>query len=273
MEELASLAELAVVLGANVQPGQVVRVTAAVEQVAIVQAIADAAYRHGARFVEAQLVLPGLQRSLILNGPAEAYVPAWADAPVYGLDEAKGALIEVTGPRLPGLLDDLDPVLVNRAQPPFSQAWREVEHRVNNTIVPGPHPGWARTRYPELAPDDALAALWRDIAIAIRLDTSDPVAQWRARFAELTGRAANLSQLRLDAIRLRGPGTDLTVGLLPDVRWDGPTNVSQRGVPPSWPTTRHEDASTPARTTLTSRSDLPISTSPAWGLPTARSYP
>ena len=119
MEELASLAELAVVLGANVQPGQVVRVTAAVEQVATVQAMADAAYRHGARFVEAQLVLPGLQRSLILNGPAEAYVPAWADAPVYGLDEAEGALIEVTGPRLPGLLDDLDPVLVNRVQPPF----------------------------------------------------------------------------------------------------------------------------------------------------------
>jgi aminopeptidase len=234
MEQLASLAEVAVVLGANVQSGQVVRVTAAVEQVAVVQAIADAAYRRGARFVEAQLALPGLQRSLILNGPTEAYIPAWADAAVYGLDSVGGALIEVTGPPAPGLLDDLDPVLVDRAQPPFSQAWREVEHRVNNTIVPGPHAGWAQMRYPDLAPDQALTALWRDIAIATRLDTSDPVTDWRARFAELTDRAETLSELRLDAIQLHGPGTDLTIGLLPGVRWDGPTNISQRGVLHAW---------------------------------------
>lgn len=234
MEELASLAEVAVVVGANVQPGQVVRVTATVEQVEIVQAIGDAAYRHGARFVEAQIAVPGLQRSLILNGPAEAYVPAWADAAVLGLDRVEGALIEVAGPRLPGLLDDLDPVLVDRAQPPFSQAWREVEYRVNNTIVPGPHPGWARMRYPEMAVDEALATLWRDIAVATRLDGPDPVADWRSRFAELNTRAARLSELRLDAIRLHGPGTDLTLGLLADVRWAGPTNVSQRGVLHAW---------------------------------------
>ena len=48
MDELERLAEVAVVVGANVQPGQVVRVTAEVEQVAVVQAVADAAYRHGA---------------------------------------------------------------------------------------------------------------------------------------------------------------------------------------------------------------------------------
>lgn len=234
MEELTNLAEVAVVVGANVQPGQVVRVTATVEQVAIVEAVADAAYRHGARFVEAQVTLPGLQRSLILNGPAEAYVPSWADTSVYGLDAVEGTLIEVTGPRLPGLLDDLDPLLVDRAQPSFSQAWREVEYRVNNTIVPGPNPGWARMRCPEMAPDEALAALWRDIAIATRLDTSDPVAYWRTRFAELTARAVSLKELRLDAIHLHGPGTDLTVGLLPNVRWDGPTNVSERGVLHAW---------------------------------------
>ena len=154
MEELTSLAEVAVVVGANVQPGQVVRVTASVEQIAIVQAIADAAYRHAAR--------------------------------------------------------------------------------VNNTIVPGPHPGWARMRYPEMAADEALAALWRDIAIATRLDTADPVAHWRSRFTQLTARAAHLSELRLDAIHLHGPDTDLTLGLLANVRWDGPTNVSQRGVLHAW---------------------------------------
>lgn len=232
--ELEGLAEVAVVLAANVQSGQVVQVAAEVGQFEVVRAVADAAYRHGARFVDAQFRDPELQRSLVVNGPAEAYVPVWRDASTYGLDNAAGARIEITGPTTPGLHADLDPVLVDRAQPPRSRAWREVEYRVNNTIIPGPHRAWAQTRYPHLEPEQALAALWRDIAIATRLDAPDPIAAWRQRFTELTGRAWQLTEMGLDAIRLRGPGTDLEVGLLPRARWEGPTNVSERGVLHAW---------------------------------------
>ncbi|MDQ6803610.1 MAG: aminopeptidase, partial [Actinomycetota bacterium] len=234
MRELERLAELAVVSGANVQPGQVVQVIAEIGQVEVVRAVADAAYRYGARFVDAEFRDPVLQRSLVVNGPAEGFVPVWRDASTYGLDEAAGARIEIVGPAIPGLLADLDPVLVDRAQPPRSRAWRAVEYRVNNTIIPGPHQAWARARYPSFEPDQALAALWRDIAIAIRLDAPDPVAKWRQRFAELTGQARRLTEMRLGAVRLRGPGTELEVGLLPGARWEGPTNVSQRGVLHAW---------------------------------------
>lgn len=234
MSELERLAEVAVVVGANVQPGQVVQVTAEIEQLEVVRAIADAAYRHGARFVDPQLRDPALQRSLVVHGPAEAYVPNWADAPTRGLDEVAGARIMIIGPTAPGLLDDLDPVLVNRAQPPRSRAWRDVEYRVNNTIIPGPHQAWAQTRYPRLTAEKAQAGLWRDITVACRLDAKNPVAVWRRRFAKLTDRASQLTRMRLEAIRLHGPGTNLEIGLLPDARWEGPTNVSERGVLPAW---------------------------------------
>jgi aminopeptidase len=234
MSKLERLAEVAVVAGANVQSGQVVQITAEVGQFEVVRAVADAAYRRGARFVDAEFRDPGLQRSLVVTGPAEAYVPGWRDASAYGLDEAAGTRIMIIGPAIPGLLDDLDPVLVDRAQPPRSRAWREVEYRVNNTIIPGPHQAWAQARYPRLEPEQARAALWRDIAIATRLDAPDSIAEWRQRFSELTGRARQLTELALDAIRLRGPGTDLEVGLLPGARWEGPTNVNERGVLHAW---------------------------------------
>ncbi len=234
MNELEQLAEVAVVVGANVQPGQVVQVSAEIEQLEVVRAIADAAYRQGARFVDSQLRDPVLQRSLVVHGPAQAYVPNWADAPTRGLDEVAGARILIIGPTAPGLLDDLDPVRVNRAQPPRSRAWRDVEYRVNNTIIPGPHTAWAQTRYPRLTAEKAHAGLWRDIAVACRLDDEDPVAVWRRRFAELTDRASQLTRMSLDAIRLHGPGTDLEIGLLPGARWAGPTNVSERGVLHAW---------------------------------------
>jgi aminopeptidase len=175
-----------------------------------------------------------LQRALVVNGPAEAYVPSWRDAAIYGLDGVGGARVMIVGPAVPGVVDDLDPVLVDRAQPPRSRAWREVEVRVNNTIIPGPYPAWARSRYPQLSTEEAMACLWRELAVACRLNDEDPAAAWRRRFAELTDRAQQLTSIGLETVRLCGPGTSLEIGLLPRARWESPTNCSKRGVLHAW---------------------------------------
>src|SRR3954468_1125781 len=57
------------------------------------------------------------------------------------------------------------------------------------------------------------------IAAAVRLDEPDPVAAWRTHLDGLRERALLLTEQRFDALRFRGPGTDLTVGLLPDAVW------------------------------------------------------
>ncbi len=61
--------------------------------------------------------------------------------------------------------------------------------------------------------------LWDAIRATVRLDETDPVAAWKEHVATLMSRAAQLNERRLDALRFRGPGTDLTVGLLPQSRW------------------------------------------------------
>ena len=53
----------------------------------------------------------------------------------------------------------------------------------------------------------------------MRLDQPDPVAAWDERLSELEERAAQMNERRFDAIHFRGPGTDLTVGLLPGSMW------------------------------------------------------
>ena len=52
----------------------------------------------------------------------------------------------------------------------------------------------------------------RNLAIYV-VDEPDPVQAWRRHAAKLEDRAAALTERRFDAIRFRGPGTDLTVGL------------------------------------------------------------
>ena len=57
------------------------------------------------------------------------------------------------------------------------------------------------------------------IAHVCRLDEPDPVAARLERTGRLKSVAAKLTERRFDAIHLHGPGTDLTVGLLPSSTW------------------------------------------------------
>ncbi len=63
-----------------------------------------------------------------------------------------------------------------------------------------------------------------------RLDEDDPVAAWRARMETLRGAAERLTAARFDALRFEGPGTDLTVGLLPTSRWLSASFATRDGI-------------------------------------------
>ncbi len=236
MDVRERLAELAVIVGANVQPGQLVRISADVVHAELVRAVADAAYRHGASYVEADFSDLRLRRSQVLHarGEVRALLPVWWEAGLQELADAGGARIMIHAPTAPGLFDDLDPARISHAQPPRSTTWRAVEYLVNNTVIPGPNESWARALHADLSPEDALEKLWDQIAAACRLDQPDPAAAWRRRFADLRRRARALTALGLETVRLVGPGTDLRIGLLATVRWEPPTNINVHGIEHAW---------------------------------------
>ncbi|MGH3026173.1 MAG: aminopeptidase, partial [Gaiellaceae bacterium] len=72
--------------------------------------------------------------------------------------------------------------------------------------------------------------LWKAVEFCVRLDEPDPVAAWRAHVGRIGRRAATLDDLQLDAIRFHGPGTDLTVGLLEESRWQGVESKTAQGL-------------------------------------------
>jgi aminopeptidase len=220
---LARFADLLVGFGANVQAGQLVAVSSETGKEPLTRAIAASAYRHGARYVDVQYADPFVRRARIAYGSDEALetVPSWIGERILALGEQRCARIALTGPAEPTLLDDLDPARVGADR---SQALREAgkvmnDRTTNWTIGPCPTPGWAGIVHPSLEPADALARLWEEIVHVCRLDEADPVAAWRERMAFLAGVAERLSAARFDALRFEGPGTDLTVGLLPSSRW------------------------------------------------------
>jgi aminopeptidase len=114
-------------------------------------------------------------------------------------------------------MEDLDPARVGRDRfPALKEAGKVVNDRTTNwTIAPCPTPAWARLVYPDLPEEEALARLEGNLMHVCRLDEEDPVAAWKERADFLVAAAERVTERRFDALRFEGPGTNLTVGLLP----------------------------------------------------------
>ena len=247
------LAELAA-HGANIQPGQVVGVTAELGQEELARAVAAAAYARGALYVDVTYFDAWIKRERILHADPDTldYVPPWLGYRMATLGERADATITLAGVVSPQALDGVDPALAGRDRIPWvKERGRVISARqLNWTIVPCPTRAWARLVYPELVEEEAYEKLWSELWHVLRLDEPDPAAAWNERSEALKRSAATLNEQRFDALELRGPGTELTIGLLPTSTWDGGSSTRRDGLPhlPNIPTEEVFTSPDPART-------------------------
>jgi aminopeptidase len=217
-DRLERYAELAVRVGANVQPGQEVFLQPMVEHAELGRALVRQSYEAGASYVHVLFRDDHVRHAMIGLGPDSAltYSPAWQKR--LAEDTAGNASISTTGKPDPQLLADLDGERIGRAIQTEIAEISQRHHRDNSVNwcgVGAPNEGWAKQVFGE--PD--VERLWEKVAFCMRLDEPDPVEAWREHMARLDARAETLTALRPDALRYRGPGTDLTVGLLPSAHW------------------------------------------------------
>ena len=261
---LERLAELIVRVGANVQPGQIVTISTELGKEALTRAIAAAAYRAGARFVDPIYFDVHVKRARILHAATETldFVPDWYGARLLALGEQRGARIALSGPTAPGLLDDLDPERLGRDRLPWLKEILElIEARSTNwTVAPCPTQDWASLIYPELPDPEALSRLYEELEHICRLDGDDPVEAWRRRSDALEAAAARLTERRFDALHFEGPGTDLQVGLFASARWATARFQTAAGIPhlANVPTEEVFTSPDPERTRGAVRSTKPL---------------
>jgi aminopeptidase len=217
--ELGGYAELIVRVGANVQPGQILFLNGLVEHAPLIRAVTDSAYAAGARYVEVTYGDQHVRKAFLTHGADDDLSITWPwDMKRYEALREGAALIAISGDPEPELLADIDPSRLGRARPlegtkVYVQA--VTERLLNWTIAAYPTEGQARQVFGE--PD--LDRLWDAIVRAVRLDAADPVEAWREHLDRLHRRSERLNELAFDAVRFSGPGTDLTVGLLPEALW------------------------------------------------------
>ena len=261
---LVRYTDLVVGFGANVQPGQIVAIGCEPGKEYLVRALAAAAYRRGAKFVDVGWFDPHVKRARIEHADPETldFVPEWYGQRILALGDAHAARVALSGPIAPGLMADLDPALVGRDRlPTVKQGIKVVNDRTTNwTICPCPTRAWADLVFADLEPAERLERLERELLHVLRLDEDDPIAAWRERADALVASAATLTGRRFDALHYAGPGTDLTIGLLPTSAWQAARFQTVDGLEhmPNLPTEEVFTTPDPARTEGVVRSTKPL---------------
>jgi aminopeptidase len=234
-QNLDLLAQVAVNVGLGLQRGQELLMTASLDALPLARRITEHAYRAGASFVTTMYSDDETTLMRYQLAPDESFDRAagWLYDGMATAFKNGSARLAIAGGN-PMLLSHEAPEKVGRANSAMSKAYRPAleyisRHDINWTIVAGATPAWAAAVFPNEAPDVAFAKLWDAIFASSRIHTPDPVSAWKQHDATLHVHAARLNEKRYSALRYRGPGTDLLLGLADDHLWLGGGTTAGNG--------------------------------------------
>ena len=234
--KLDRLAEVAVRIGLNLQPGQDLVVTAPMSALPLVRRIAVHAYKAGAGIVTPFFADDEITLARYEHAPDASFDRAsnWLFEGMAAAFKGGAARMAITGDD-PMLLAEQDSKKVARLGKANSIAAKPamdpiVGFEVNWNIVAYPGAAWAARVYPDLPVEEAQGKLMDAIYDASRLAGDDPVANWEAHTATLRERVNWLNDQNFAALQYTGPGTDLRLGLADGHIWKGGASPALNGV-------------------------------------------
>jgi aminopeptidase len=246
-ESLTRYADAIVRASLGIGKGDTLLVQGEPEHRELLVAVAESAYRAGARFVDVSTADPLVMRARLRFGSDEAIgaLSPWARRRLREIAGPNGALAGITGDGEAGYLDEIPPeriatdyrriakqtAFIRRAQLNMRARW---------TIAGWPTDHWARQVYPELDTLEAKRRLAGDLLHFCRLAEADGkgTSGWLKHLRTLRRRAERLTKLDLTRLELRGPGTELDLGFVSGTRWlGGPETLEDgRELAPNMPT-------------------------------------
>ncbi|WP_433620274.1 aminopeptidase [Paenibacillus cellulositrophicus] len=233
--KLNNYAELAVKIGANVQPGQTLVVNATIDAAPLVRLIVRKAYEIGAKLVKVNYTDEAVTRLRYDLAPAESFLeaPTWYAGEMTELAENGAAFLTVLSSS-PDLLKGVEPGRIADYQRTYGQAmakYRQFQQadKMSWTGVAFPSPDWAAKVFPDAPKDQQVDKLWDAIFHACRADREDPIAAWEEHIDTLQKKSDELNAKKYQKLHFTAPGTDLTIELPEGHIWAQAGSVNEQG--------------------------------------------
>jgi len=269
-ESLARYADAIVRASLGIEKGDTLVVQGEPEHRELLVALAESAYRAGARFVDVVTTDPLVMRARLLHGSDDALgtLSPWSRRRYREASSPQGALAHIAGEGEAGYLDGVRP---ERLATDYSRLVKQLDfvrraqlNMRSRWIIAGwPTNHWAGQVYPELELAEAKRRLAADLLRFSRLSDDDGkgTSGWSSHLRTLSRRSARLTKLGLTHLELRGPGTELDIGFVEGTRWLGgfETLADGRKLASNMPTEEVFTSPDPRKTNGTFRCTFPLS--------------
>ena len=216
--DLRKYARLIARVGANVQKGQPVVITATLDQPEFVTILVEECYKAGASSVEVRWHHPPVTR---LGNKCKSV------RQLQKVDEvaALRAKLDCENKVCKISLRSVDPnaktsyperaAIHAKAQAPAMKG-TAMKGKIQMCLAAVPNANWAKQVFPGERTSTAIDKLWDAILAATRCDCDDPIAAWNEHNANLRKRSDYINSLNLKSVRYYAKnGTDVTIDTIP----------------------------------------------------------
>ena len=225
---LQKYAELIVRIGANVQRDQVVQLTVAVEQHDFAALIMEECYKAGAKKVNVEWMFDRQNKLNYLYADQETLgrVLPWEEEKLKQMVQGLPVRIFIAS-EAPDAMNGIDPKKLSAVMQSRSAVIKPYRNAIDGKhqwcIAAYPSVKWAKKCFPSLSDEEAVDKLWDAILKTVRVEEeNDPVAAWKAHTDFIEKKAAWLNAQGFSSLRYHSAnGTDFTVDLIPDAKWEG----------------------------------------------------
>lgn len=242
-QNLEKYAEVILNVGVNLQKGQWLLIgasdfgTSLLDIAPFVEILVKKAYQIGARFVEVLWNEPRLQIIRLKHAPRDSFeeFPIWRRDAQLDIIKKGGAILTILASD-PLIFKNQDPDLMTTLFRTASKHYKPVldityqQNAINRSIISASTDSWAKRVFPNLPADKRTAKLWDKIFEICRIKQKDPVLAWKDHIKQLIVRVNYLNEKQYMTLKLKAPGTDLTIGLPERHIWESAKSVSQSGI-------------------------------------------
>lgn len=243
-ENLEKYAEVIVKIGLNLQPGQRLLIGGPtsygygtpIELAPLVRLITKKAYKIGARVVEVLWDDEQIRKIRFENAPKNSFeeYPTWRMDCQYQFGIGGDAVLLFAAYN-PDLLEGQDQESMVTAyntyakhRKPFSDLISK--STVNWTAISAPVNGWSEKVFPDVPKENQKKEFWDTIFDICRIKNKNPIAVWEDHIKQLIVRSNYLNQKQYISLKLKAPGTDLTIGLPKGHIWGSARFKTQNGI-------------------------------------------
>lgn len=242
MNLIEEYADLIVLSGINLQPGQPVILRGPIETADFMRLIAKKCYQAKASYVLVDYIDSLLEKEKYLNAPLESisYFPKWKADGFEELCKNDACFIRISGDD-PDAFADISSEILSIANKTNSKGMKTVNKYILNSdlswvVAAAPTKAWAKKIFHELSDFDSVNKLWDYILKSSRVSLNGSVNSWNLHNKYLADKCKFLNNIQFQSLHYSSPGsgtnngTNLTIELPKNHIWSGGSEVNKNGI-------------------------------------------